>query len=542
MFKQLPLFCALAAVLLGPLALRPRSERGDVSGVRELVIVTPHDQAIREEFARAFSAEHLRRTKERVHVDWRTPGGTSEAGRYIDSEFFGAFQNYWSHTLARPWNELVAINFANSQIAPAASPDADTPEQQARRAFLESNVGCGIDVFFGGGAFDFAREAADGRLVDSGVVATHPELFNEKAIPESMGGEKLRDAQGRWIGVCLSAFGICSNRDSLRRLGLEKAPRQWADLADPRLFHEVAVANPTQSGSVNRAFELLIQQQISETIEARKQADGGAALAPEAEAEAVRAGWERALRLLMKIGANARYFTDSSSKIALDVAAGEAAAGMSIDFYGRFESEAVERPDGSSRLEFVNAEGGTSFSPDTIGLLRGAPHADLAREFIAWTLSPEGQKLWDWKVGAPGGPVRYSLRRLPILPALYAPEWRTYRADPEVDPYAPAKPFTYHGAWTGPLFNAIAYTVRVMCIDPHDELAEAWRALIDAHFPPEAMAAFSNVEPVGYETAKARIRPILGRDKIAEVQLAKELADHFRQQYERAAMLARQGK
>ena len=34
-----------------------------------------------------------------------------------------------------------------------------------------------------------------------------------------------------------------------------------------------------------------------------------------------------------------RYFTDSGVKIPLDVATGEAAAGMCIDFFGRFEGE-----------------------------------------------------------------------------------------------------------------------------------------------------------------------------------------------------------
>ncbi len=38
----------------------------------------------------------------------------------------------------------------------------------ARRAFLTPNVGIGIDLFFGGGSFDFAQQAAAGRLVDSG--------------------------------------------------------------------------------------------------------------------------------------------------------------------------------------------------------------------------------------------------------------------------------------------------------------------------------------------------------------------------------------
>ena len=215
---------------------------------------------------------------------------------------------------------------------------------------------------------------------------------------------------------------------------------------------------------------------------------------------------------------------------------------MTIDFYGRFQSEAVRKPDGSSRLQYVNAIGGTSVGVDPIGLFRGAPNPELAREFIAFVLSPEGQKLWNWKVGAPGGPQRYALRRLPVLPALYAPEFRPLRSDPEVDPYALAQSFTYHDQWTGALFRSIAFTFRVMCIDTHDELTAAWRALIAAGFPPEATAAFENVSAVDYAVAGGRMREALGGDKIKEVQLAKELADHFRAQYRRAQELARAGR
>jgi hypothetical protein len=157
-------------------------------------------------------------------------------------------------------------------------------------------------------------------------------------------------------------------------------------------------------------------------------------------------------------------------------------------------------------------------------------------------MSVEGQKLWNWKVGAPGGPQHYALRRLPILPQLYAPEFEQFRSDPEVNPYELAKTFTYHDAWTGRLFRPIAFIFRVMCIDPHDELVEAWHALIEAGFPPEASAVFSDVSAVDYAAASGPIREALSSDKIAEVRLAKELADRFRTQYRHAAELARAGK
>lgn len=527
MRQLFPILALLLAVLVGPILLRPNGERVTRAGEQALVVITPHSEAIRSEFGRAFAAQYLARTGQRVRVDWRTPGGTSEIGRYVASEYLAAFQNHWTRTLGRPWSKVVETGFDNAKVVPASNPAQDTPEQQARRAFLASNVGCKIDLFFGGGAYDFQQQAKAGRLVDCGFATAHPELFGDGAgkIPETLSGEPFWDPQGRWIGNVVSSFGICYNMDSLARLGIAPPPARWADLAEPRFFHEIALANPTQSSSVNKAFEMLIQQQMSEAGEA-----------------GVAEGWARAMRLLMKIGANARYFTDSSTKIALDVEAGEAAAGMTIDFYGRFQSEAVRKPDGSSRLQYVNAAGGTSVGVDPIGLFRGAPNPELAREFIAFVMSPDGQKLWNWRVGAPGGPQRYALRRLPVLPALYAPEFRSLRSDPEVDPYALAQSFTYRGEWTGALFGPIAFTFRVMCIDTHDELTAAWRALIAAGFPPEATAVFEDVSAVDYAVAGGRMREALGGDKIKEVQLAKELADRFRAQYRRAGELARAGR
>ena len=524
--KNALLILALLVVLLGPIALRPRRDAAPRAGERALVLITPHNEAIRAEFGRAFSAYYEKKFGKRVHMDFRTPGGTSEIGRYVAGEYVGAFQNYWTRTLGKPWSATVERNFANAK-APADDPLA----QEARKAFLASDVSCKMDLFFGGGAFDFQSQAASGYLVDSGFVAAHPEIFNDKNVPQTLSGEPFYDPQGRWMGNVVSSFGIVYNTDSLARIGIAQPPSRWDDLGEPAYFHEIALANPTQSSSVNKSFEMLIQQQIL-----REVSKGGP------EPEAVRAGWARAMQLLMRIGANARYFTNASTKISIDVAAGEAAAGMTIDFYGRFQSEAVRKADGSAHVQYVNAAGGTSVGVDPIGLFRGAPNADVAKEFIAFVMSPEGQRLWNWKVGEPGGPQRYALRRLPILPQLYAADFKHVRSDPEVNPYELAKTFTYHEKWSASLFRSIAFIFRVMCIDTHDELVESWQALIAANFPPEAAAAFANVSAVDYEAAGGRIREALGPKKIKEVQLAKELADGFRAQYRRASELARAGK
>ncbi len=538
MGKNIALLIAVLVVVIGPILMRPRGDEARLRGQDTLVVITPHNEAIRSEFSEAFREWYRAKTGRTVVLEWLTPGGTSESTLYVNGAYTAAFENYWKHTLHRKWGNDVESGFLDPRTIPAKSPAEDTPRQAARRAFLESNVGGRFDVFFGGGSYDFRKMADLGVLVDCGYVAAHPEIFGVgKPIPPMLGGEPYYDEKGRWIGTTVGAFGIAYNRDQLARLGLPN-PTQWSDLADPRYFRTLAVANPVQSGSANKALEMLVQQQMNLVADE-----------PGTDEQRITGeGWTRAMRLLQRIGANARYFSDSSSKIALDIEAGEAAAGMTIDFYGRFQSESVRRADGSSRIGYTDAKGGTSYGTDPIGLLRGARHPELGKKFIEFVMT-DGQKLWGWKAGTPGGPRQHSLRRLPMLPELYAPEFRALRSDPDVLPYEAAKHFIYEGRRTAPYFSTIAFVFRVMCIDAHRELTAAWQALCEARqrtgkFPPEALTAFEDVRAVDYTAVSTRIAKAVGSgsDKITQVRLAKELADHFRANYSRAEALAREGK
>ena len=526
---------ALAMTVGLPFALRPKDSLLGLAD-ETLVIVTPHNEAIRSEFARGFREWHQRRTGKTVRVDWRIPGGTSEIARYLQSQYQAPFELYWhQRSGGRPFANVVQRSFDNPKVSLGADAAKDDEAAAARRLFLTSDVGCGMDLFFGGGSFDFAQQAGAGRLVDSGIVRAHPEIFNDANVPPNLGGEPYYDPQGRWIGVVLASFGICYNLDIL--VNPEKPPGDWADLARPEYLGSVALADPNQSGSVAKAFEMIIQQQIGRTG-----SDAPPAASPGRQPDLAR-GWAAAMQTIVRMGANARYFTDAATKIPIDVAQGDAALGMAIDFYGRFESESARTHSGRERMRYVSPFGGTSYGVDPIGLLRGAPHPVLARAFIEYTLSLEGQRLWNFQVGTPGGPKQYALRRLPLRRELYAPELRGFRSDPDVYPYEEAKGFTYHPEWTAPLFNPIRFIVRVMCVDPHEEARAAWSAIIQANFPPEATAVFDDVSAVSHDEAKGRINGALRNpDKLAEARLAAELTERFRAQYRRAEALARAGK
>jgi iron(III) transport system substrate-binding protein len=527
---------ALLVVLLLPFAARSRRSGAPTAAAGEtLIIITPQNEAIRYEFGRAFR-EHMARKGRRVEVDWRWPGGSAEITRTLASEYAASFERHWRHDLHRTWTAEIAAGF----FRPV--PDGATGDvAEARRAFLASDVGAGLDLLFGGGTFEFSRHASAGRLVDAGIVARHPELFGPGAIPAELGGETLWDRDGRWVGACLTTFGICYNRDALARLGVGEPPASWTALGAPAYRGQLALADPTKSGSIGKALEMLVQKQMAD---ARKRGEArGLTDAAALDDIAKRDGWAEAMRLLRRLGGNARYFTDQSTKIALDVAYGDAAAGMCIDYYGRFQSEAAAAAGRPGSVGFVTARGETSISADPIGLLRGAPHRALAVEFIEFVLSDEGQKLWSFRRGTPGGPERYTLRRPPIVPHLYDHAFDAYRSDPEENPYGETGDFVYHRDWTGSLFGALTFVVRVMCVDPERELQDAYEALAAAHFPPEATRAFEDVSAVDYATVTGPLRAALqSADPLVEARWSIRLVAGFREQYRRVAALARAGR
>jgi ABC-type Fe3+ transport system substrate-binding protein len=452
-------------------------------------------------------------------VDWRVVGGTSDITRFLESEYVAAFRNYWEGKLKHDWNAEVQAGFANSNLASDASPAV----KEARAAFLASTVSCGHDLFFGGGSYDFVRQAQSGRLVPARVRKTHPEWFTEAVIPQHFTGEQYWDEGDCWFGNVVSSYGILYNLDELARLGI-KPPREWSDLADPRYEGALALSDPTKSSSMAKAFENIIQQQMQLRL---------AALGAAQEKRAVSEGWDAGMKLIQILAANARYFTDSSQKPPIDVAQGDCAAGICIDFYGRAQAEAVGRR-GAARMEFVTARGGTVNSVDPIGILRGAPHREVAELFVEYTLTMDAQKLWNFRPGTEGGPARFALRRMPVRRDFYShTEWTPLRSDPTADPFS---------EWTSGLFRELAFVTRVMCIDAHNELAAAWRAINAAAEPAKArsLARMTDVSAVDYERVNGAIRATLAaKNKVDEVKLASELGAKFRQQYREAEAIAR---
>lgn len=474
----------LGVIVALPLLLKRESETAAPDGADDrLVILSPHNESIRQEFGEGFAAWWRREKGRTIYVDWRTPGGTSEIRMVLDSGYKAA-------------------------------------EETGR-------VGMGVDLFFGGGEPDFAGQARQGRFVKLDVFEEMPGWFGEDGvIPEVFSGERYYAEDGVWVGTCMSQFGICYNPDFLKRLGVA-APEVWQDLGDRAYRGSLALADPTKSGSVARTFELLVQGEMQSAIR------GGGTAAE---------GWEEGIALIQRLGANARYFTDSASKVPLDVGQGNAAAGMCIDFYGRSYANDLTTRDGRARVVWIAPRGGTTMSADPVAILKGAPSEEIAQEFVKFVLTREAQRLWFQRPGTEGGPRRRALHRTPIRRDMYDEETLALTTMPGNLPYEDGGNFTYDGELTGRVFNTLRQLVKVMCIDSHEEMKAAWKALDEAGMPEDALAVFHDVSRVSYEVAGRGDAGLDSRDSLVQAARMKELGEWFRGNYRRARVMAEGGE
>jgi ABC-type Fe3+ transport system substrate-binding protein len=522
-------------LLVGVLAI-PFLFRDQVNGVEgealPLVIISPHNEAIRYEFGQAFSAWHARNFGQAVSVDWRSIGGTTEISRYLASQYTSAFRASWIGQ-GHAWSGRTAAAFNNPKVKPD-DPSESEEARQARQAFLASSAGIGIDLFFGGGEYDHSKQAAIGHLAPCGF-RDSPEgkRILGSQIPEMISGEKWYDKNDLWYGVTVSAFGICFNRDVIRQLAGGREPQTWRDLGQPALFRRVALADPTKSGSSAKAFEMILQQEMALAVAEIPKGSS-------AYSEALSRGWREGWKVIRTATANSRYFSDSASKVPLDVANGDAAAGMCIDFYGLFQAAMVADSDGKTRMGYVSPRAGTTVGCDPISLLRGAPHPELAKRFIQFVLSMEGQRLWSFRVGEPGGPVRYALQRLPIRRDFYTPENLQHSSNPDLNPFDQAATFACHPEWTAKLFNAIRLLVKALAIDTGEELQTAWGAILaeggTESCPEAADNFFALPENAEFEQIGATLASV--KTKVDEIRLAREWGRFFAERYEEARRLA----
>lgn len=457
-WKEIIVVTLFVLVLLLPLIFEGEGSVG-IDAQRKLVIVTPHNEQIRSEFEYGFEHWHQRVYGEPVDLVWSVPGGTSEIRRMLIAQWSAALEQGY-----QPGGDADIVfgggSYEHSKLKSGASQRIHSLSRAALDAWL-GRIGVeDIDAAIEAGQVDagivhIEIESTDAGTwtitASAGISDVPPMDFTQ--LPAlygraSVAGTNLWDPDHHWFGTALSSFGIIANSDELAARGLD-VPDSWVDLADPRLESAVSMVNPAQSGSVTTAFETILK----------------------------RLGWAKGWQILRRAAANARTFSASSLRGPTDVAAGDAAMGVCIDFFGRYQQQALADNGAAGRLIYVDPPGETTLDPDPVSMLANPPDAELAARFIEYTLSEDGQALWQFLPAdrAPGelGPRRFALRRLPVRDSMYRDHFEHFvdQVDPFTNAAIPEHQDRAMRAFIAPLMQAMA-------MDERSKLRAAWRAII----------------------------------------------------------------
>ncbi len=239
----------------------------------------------------------------------------------------------------------------------------------------------GVDIFFGGGIDSFLELERFGFLT--------PAKISERVlaqIPSDIAGTPLFSESHLWFANSMSTFGILCNLDALKLLR-KPAPRSWAALASPEYNSYISAGDPRKSGSMHAMYEIILQGY----------------------------GWEKGWEIIYGIAGNTRRFTNNASQVGKDVTTGDALCGIVIDTYA---NEIVKRV-GEQHVSFILPEDFVSVNGDGAAILRGAPNMQVAQAFAEFLLTKEAQTLWYGKKGVTGGPQRYEIGKLSVLPSIY---------------------------------------------------------------------------------------------------------------------------
>jgi len=303
--------------------------------------------------------------------------------------------------------------------------------------FKKNPDGIGIDIFFGGGLSPYLRLKKKKLLYQYKV----PRRILSKILKECASIPNY-DKDYYWYGVVLSGFGILYNKKVLDFLSLPY-PTDWKSLGDEKYFSWVGAADPRHSGSMHMMYEIILQAY----------------------------GWKEGWKVIFSIAGNTKHFSTSASQVAKDTSAGEVAVSLCIDSYALAQIEV----NGKENMGFVLPEKLTVINPDCIGILKGAPNLEVAKEFINFVLSYEGQLIWMLKKGEKGGPLEYSLNRFSILPEIYN--------HPEIsceglNPYLIKETIKYNFDLATKRWVVLNDMIGSFIIDTHSLLKKAWKIVL----------------------------------------------------------------
>ncbi len=234
-----------------------------------------------------------------------------------------------------------------------------------------------------------------GGPADAYIAASDEGLLEAYASPIAAKLDKAYVGEGNfWYGIYVGALGFCSNVNVLKELGVE-APASWADLLNPKLKGNVAMAHPATSGTAFTAFWTVV------TLEADKLEFPEGKPAATADASAAKGtgkGYdEKGIPTKDAIDNAFKYFTELNKNILQYTRSGAAPAPMAgrgeIAVAVIFSHDCVKQQVEGFKdvLKVSFPKDGTGYEIGGTAIIKGATEVEAAHKFVDFALSPEGQ-------------------------------------------------------------------------------------------------------------------------------------------------------
>jgi len=278
-------------------------------------------------------------------------------------------------------------------------------------------------------------------------------------IPTTYAGIPAKDPDGCWTGYAVSGFGLQIHTDYLKKYNLPE-PKAWTDLLNPAYRGHIVMCTPARSGSTHMMVEIVLQGM----------------------------GYDQGWAYLRKMAANVGLFTSRSADVKNDVDKGEHGIGLVVDYYG-FDSIAAGLP-----IKLVYPSDFSFANPDSIAILAGAPHPEIAKAFVDYVLGEEGQKLG---MGIEQRGVKCPSPRLPI------------RTDVAIPPTLPditkVKMIAFNDTLSNARYRDVNTVYETTIEKKHAELVDSWKAI------ETAKKQLDDLKAKGYDVAEA-----LGKTSAAE--------------------------
>ena len=206
------------------------------------------------------------------------------------------------------------------------------------------------DIFFGGGPPAYEVLKAEG-LAEKYVPKT------AGALPDKAFGTYIKDPEGYWYAFSLWFITIIYNADVLKKLNLPP-PKTWDDLLNPIYRDKLVYTIPYASGTMHEMVELLIAYK----------------------------GYNQTWAYLRRLAVNTARFSTGSTDTLLIVERGEVPIGLAQPQMNAMMAQA----DGYNVVAVIPEV--TLLVAEGVMMLKNAPHPNLAKLFMDWILTEEGQK------------------------------------------------------------------------------------------------------------------------------------------------------